>query len=397
MNILENMLKDERWDAFLEDKRGQDDFSAEEFERFERFITDRGYRPYVEKMRRGEPFSAPRKIILSKTGSTKKRIVYSFPFEENVVLKMLAQELHAYDGLFGSNLYSFRLRNGVRQAIGRLAGACRRRPLYSFKIDISNYFNSIPVGPMSAMLRARLDDEPLCRFLEAHLTAPEVVWQDEVIREDKGVMAGTPVSPFLANLYLADLDEAFEGELYARYSDDIILFAETEPELDALSARLMDFVRAKGLTLNPSKVTKTAPGEAWTFLGITYRDGETDISDVSMKKLKDKLHRKARALARWKRKKGVSAEKAMRAYLRAVNRKLYDNPKQTELTWARWYFPLISTDGRLKELDRYIQACVRYVKYENYGKKTYNLRYEDIKALGFRSLVHEYYLSKEEP
>lgn len=397
MNILENMLDDGRWDAFLENKRGQDDFSKEEFERFERFVKGRGYRPYVEKMLRGEALSAPRKIILSKTGSTKKRVVYSFPFEENIVLKMLAQELHAFDGLFGNNLYSFRLSNGVRQAIGRLAGQCRRRELYSFKIDISNYFNSIPVGPMSAMLRERLNDEALCRFLEAHLSAPEAIWQDEVLREDKGIMAGTPVSPFLANLYLTDLDEAFADALYARYSDDIILFAESEEVLDEKASLLMAFVRAKGLTLNPSKVTKTSPGEAWTFLGITYCDGETDISDVSMKKLKDKLHRKARALARWKRKKGVSAEKAMRAYLRAVNRKLYDNPKQTELTWSRWYFPLISTDGRLRELDQYIQACVRYVKYENYGKKTYSLRYEDIKSLGFRSLVHEYYLSKGKP
>ena len=39
-------------------------------------------------------------------------------------------------------------------------------------------------------------------------------------------MAGTPISTFLANLHLAHMDHYFAdaGILYARYSDDIILF-----------------------------------------------------------------------------------------------------------------------------------------------------------------------------
>lgn len=74
-----------------------------------------------------------------------------------------------------------------------------------------------------------------------------------------------------------------------------------------------------------------------------------------------------------------------------MNRKLFENPKHSELTWCRYYFPLITSDKKLKELDAYIQMCIRYVMFESHGKKTYNLRYEQMKALGYRNLVHEFY------
>ncbi|MBR0531550.1 MAG: group II intron reverse transcriptase/maturase, partial [Bacteroidales bacterium] len=49
----------------------------------------------------------------------------------------------------------------------------------------------------------------------------------------RGVMAGTPTAPFLANVYLMEVDHHFEGEgvIYARYSDDIIILAEDQEEL----------------------------------------------------------------------------------------------------------------------------------------------------------------------
>lgn len=52
-------------------------------------------------------------------------------------------------------------------------------------------------------------------------------------------MAGTPMSPFLANVYLTEMDKYFEERdvLYFRYSDDIILFADSMEELLAAEKR----------------------------------------------------------------------------------------------------------------------------------------------------------------
>ena len=98
---------------------------------------------------------------------------------------------------------------------------------------------------MVKMIYDRIDDKVLCRFLEAHLNKKEVEYNGEIIEEEKGVMAGTPISPFLANLYLTDLDETFKGDLYARYADDIIFFARTSEERDEKEKKLLEFVYEK--------------------------------------------------------------------------------------------------------------------------------------------------------
>lgn len=68
----------------------------------------REYLPVIERIEAGIPFPFPHKKQINKMHSNKKRIIYTFDRAENYVLKLLAQQLHAYDGCFGKNLYSFR-------------------------------------------------------------------------------------------------------------------------------------------------------------------------------------------------------------------------------------------------------------------------------------------------
>ena len=65
------------------------------------------------------------------------------------------------------------------------------------------------------------------------------------VREDrKGIMAGTPLSAFYANLFLSGLDAHFSERdiLYARYSDDLIVFAETEEECQKHAETVRQFL-----------------------------------------------------------------------------------------------------------------------------------------------------------
>ena len=101
-----------------------------------------------------------------------------------------------------------------------------------------------------------------------------------------------------------------------------------------------------------------------------------------------------RALARWQRRKAVPPEKAALAFVRYFNRKLFDNPVAHELTWARWYFPIINTAESLKELDAYAQQCIRFLATGSYGNKKFRFAYADMKALGYVTLVNRYYSFK---
>ena len=266
--------------------------------------------------------------------------------------------------------------------------------MWSYKVDISNYFNSVPIGRIRPLLRTALADEPeIARFLESLLVNPLVEDDGMLIAEEKGIMAGTPVSTFLANLYLAHMDHWFSsaGVCYARYSDDMIVFASTEEELARYIEKIREFLSEAGLTVNSGKEERTAPGEMWTFLGICYQDGVIDVAPVSVEKLKGKMRRKARALVRWQTRKEVDGVQAAKAFIRVFNRKLFENTAEHELTWVRWYFPLINTSASLKIIDAYSQQCIRFLATGKHTKSAYNFRYADMKALGYRSLVNRYY------
>ncbi len=360
-----------------------------------RFIDGGGFVPSVRAIEAGERFPLPRKSVISKQSSKKKRVVYTYPYAENIVLKLLTHLLlRKYDGVFSENLYSFRPGRNAKDAVRKLCAISGGQRLWSYKVDISNYFNSVPVGRLLPELRETLADDPeLYSFLAALLSEKEVLEKGNPVIEEKGIMAGTPVSAFYANLYLKDLDRFFyERRIpYARYSDDIILFAPSREEAAAYAAFVREFLAGKGLAVNPDKESFSLPEEGWTFLGFSYREGVVDIAAATVEKLKKKMRRKTRALARWRDRNELEGERAAKAFIRIFNRKLLENGADNELTWSLWFFSVINTDASLKIIDAYAQECIRFLVSGKRTKARFGVRYENMKELGYRSLVHEYY------
>jgi len=391
-----NLLSDQNvWRKFLEYKLSGGHLNLKNEKVLREFIETESYMPVVEKILQGESFAPPKKMEISKMHSEKKRIVYTYAEAENWVLKLLTYLLQRkYDSLFADNLYSFRQRKGVKDAVKTLISTPNIQKMWSYKADISNYFNSIPAANLLPLLQEVLKDEPeVYRFLESLLTNPLVEENGILVLEKKGIMAGTPISTFLSNLYLSHMDHYFAdaGVLYARYSDDIIVFNQTESALEKNIEIMQQFLQDAGLNINRKKEERTGPGEMWTFLGICYHNGVIDVAPVSVEKLKAKMRRKSRALARWKGKKRVDSVLAAKAFIRVFNRKLFENTAEHELTWTRWYFPLINTTESLKVIDAYSQNCIRYLAVGKHTKAVYNFRYAEMKELGYKSLVNHYY------
>ena len=226
-----------------------------------------------------------------------------------------------------------------------------------------------------------------------------VITGDDIICEKKGIMAGTPIASFYANLYLKDLDEWFSsrGILYARYSDDIIVFAKDEKEITEYRNVILEHLRSKGLNVNPDKELSGSPEDGFTFLGIEVKNGSIDIAPASVIKLKQKMRRKARALDRWRHREGLDGKKAAAAFIRIFNHKLLEVNEDSDLTWSLWFFPVITTSESLHEIDLYAQELLRYLISGTHTKSRYNVRYEELKELGYRSLVNEYYSFSPNP
>lgn len=400
MTLIEQLADEQTWNEFFSYKQQLGRLSQQHEKELQQFIGEKAYLEVLDRIRT-KGFPLPQKRLISKVNSDKKRVVYTYPTAENYLLKLLTYLLiRRYDRLFAPNLYSFRVRHGVKRAIQFLRGAEDLSAKFVYKVDIHDYFNSVDVELLLPRLQRIMTDETECfRLIADLLTNPHVALPDgQIICERKGIMAGVPLASFLANLYLNDLDWHFhrQGMLYARYSDDIILFASSAEEREMAIDYLHDYLQAHRLTINEKKEVVTEPSQKWTFLGISFENGVFDVSEVSASKLKMKMRRKSRALLRWKARKGVGNDKAARAFVKAFNRKLYDNDAENELTWSRWFFPIINTTRTLTLIDHYMQDCLRYIATEKRTKGRYRFTYEEMKALGYRNLVHEYYRIQEQ-
>lgn len=400
MGVLDELKEDGVWEEFLQYKTERRHLSSKEKEEWTAFVKNREYREITERLTQdGFRFDYPTKLSVNKSGTRKKRIVYSFGEKETMVLKALSYLLYRYDDKISSRCFSFRRKSTAKEAVVQVLKLHHLDKKYSLKVDISNYFNSIPTEQLVQVLQEVIqDDDALVAFLTELLNADKAYEEGVIIEEKRGAMAGIPIAPFFANIYLLSMDEEFEkrGIAYYRYSDDILLFADDEEALKGYAALLYKCIADKGLVVNPDKVKKTCPGEAWEFLGFTYSYGKVDLSSVTKNKLKAKIKRKAHSLYRWRTKKNIEFERTAKNMIRTFNRKFYDDTDENNFTWSRWFFPVLTTDEGLKEMDAYLIQYIRYLYSGRHYKGNYRITYEEIKELGFRSLVNEYYKWKKE-
>lgn len=388
------------WYEFLNYKKSSDFFPEQEEKILTQYIENEEYMPVCQEIAKGNAFPVPCMVQINKKSVNKKRTVFVFAKRERYVLKHLAFLLRKYDYLFSENLYSFRQRISVKDATAFLVKSTAQKRMYSYKVDIHNYFNSVNADDVVSMLREKIkDDQRLIDFLAGILNEPFANHKGELVRVKKGIMAGVPFSGFLANMYLSQLDKWFYERkiLYARYSDDIIVFAHTQEEIREYEGKIKEVLRGAGLEVNERKEFHTVPNEQWEFLGFQICGDIIDVSPASVDKLKAKIRRKAHALVRWREKNNYDPRFAVRALIKRFNKKFFDNDSTHELTWCKWYFPTINTPKSLHIIDKYMVESLRYVYTGKHTKANYNLRYAQLKELGYVSLVNLYYKYKKNP
>ena len=343
----------------------------------------------------------PERCQINKMGTDKKRTIYIFPLEDQLVLKAINYCLSRCSlGLLPCCL-AFRPGYCVHGAFRSIVRKYKEE--YScIRLDITNYFNSIPTENMIRVLNKRLAQYPeVLTALSGILLDPCVIVNGEIQNDlNKGVMAGMPLAPLLANLYLSD----FDGEarkwvpVYGRYSDDLILFCLPE-KVSEIYGKTRLSLADRGLILNEGKTRIVPPGGKWEFLGLSYHKGVVDLSSATIQKMKGKISRSSRKLFRWKISKDASTERAVRALIRKFQYKFYGSGREDdELTWSRWYFPLINQTEGIKTIDQYFQLWARYLADGRHYKKSFQqVPYDLLQKYGYVPLVSAFHKRERDP
>ena len=396
-SILTQLTRQETWEEFLAYRLMKGRFTWHEFDEADTYVEREEYLPLAKRIIQGEGLGIPQKKIVNKMGTGKKRVVYSFAPEEMIILKLLAFKLYDYDEWFAPNCYAFRRGMKASDAVFDIIRAIGDKEMWAYKLDIHNYFNSISIEILLPILAEMMaEDLPLYHFFEKMLTEKSVIYNGEAFFEDHGVMAGTPTSPFLANVYLKAVDKYFHDAnvTYARYSDDIIIFAPDREMLCEHKSRMAEFLKEYRLEMNPDKERIYSPDEAYEFLGFKCHAHDIDISEATQKKMKGKIRRATKRLMRWSSKNHLEPEKAMKGLINHFNRVFFENGDTESLTWSRWFFPVINQTEGLKEIDHYLQQNIRFLSTGKHNKTNYKTDYDKLKRLGYKSLVNEFYKYK---
>lgn len=143
----------------------------------------------------------------------------------------------------------------------RIREAIRSRGprLMALRTDLQDCFGSIP----QQEVRHRIETLPLPPPLKQAVS-------DVLQLVPRGLPVGSPLSPWLAELVLSDIDAAMTGyPHYFRYVDDICVLGSVE-ECAAARHHLEAAVSRLGMRLRPDK-TGLLAAEELVFLGRSYR------------------------------------------------------------------------------------------------------------------------------
>lgn len=346
----------------------------------------------------------PDKIAIAKNGTNKKRIVYKYNLKIRFFLGVLYRAISSIrNEKMSKTCFSYKTGQNTATAIEYLKMHREERYKVGVKVDIHAYFNSVSRERVHELV-----DDIFGEYDGAHKSIENLMFDDrvqykgQIITEWKSLIPGCALGSLFANECLSECDREFEQYdcVYARYSDDIIVLAETTKDLEKYLNIIMKYLNEYDLTMNPEKYTWFEPGDDVEYLGLKLSsDGTIDMSDHSKMKIKRQIHRWCRKGRMEIERDNADFEKVARGIVKRLNNKnfkCYIN-HDTAFGWCMYAFGKINTIKSLTEIDFYTRDTLRAMKTGKHNKANVKaLNDEDFKSLGWVSLVDLYMLYKKD-
>ena len=172
---------------------------------------------------------------------------------------------------FHHDSYGYRRGRGVQHALARSAERIRCGLPWLVDADIRKFFDRIPQRPLLKLLHNALGDRAIEHLIAHWLDCG--TYRFGILDTRRGIPQGAVVSPFLCNMYLDQLDWAWQrqGIPFVRYADDFLLFLPDEHT----AGRALEFTRLQlarlRLELHPDKTRVIHASRDIVFLGEPLR------------------------------------------------------------------------------------------------------------------------------
>ncbi len=190
-----------------------------------------------------------------RQGDGKVRELANLTLKDKIAQRALLQVIQPhFEARFHPDSFGYRPGRNT----GMAAGLARTRILegkrFLVHTDIEKFFDRVPHPLLKQTIKRRIRDRKarqlIFRWLEAHAREHARWW-----RCARGIPQGGILSPFLANLYLDELDWALQRRKvsFVRYADDILLLCRNPGQMRKQFRLLKRLLRKLGLSLSQRK------------------------------------------------------------------------------------------------------------------------------------------------
>ena len=269
----------------------------------------------------------------------------------SVVDRLIAQALYQvlkpkFEPMFSDRSYGFIQGRSAHQAVLQTREFVEEGYDWVVDIDLENFFDRVNHDMLMARMARKIKDKRILRLLRGYLQAG--IMKDGVVTQRlEGTPQGSPLSPFLSNILLDDLDKELERRThkFVRYADDCNIYVKSE----RAAHRVMESIRmylSKRLRLKVN-VEKSRVDRPWNikFLGYSFtksRSPRLTVAPQSLQRLKVSLQELAR--------KGRG--RALKRTIEDCNKKLRG--------WAN-YFKLAEVKRPFARFDGWIRRKLRKI------------------------------------
>ncbi|MEM9281360.1 MAG: reverse transcriptase domain-containing protein [Verrucomicrobiota bacterium] len=209
-------------------------------------------------------------------------------------------------------------RGGAKGAVRELHTALLiGRYHFVFRSDVYHYYESMNHAELLHALSRLVPHPPLIRLVSSFLD--RTIYRDGHYRAvgSYGIGRGSPLSPLLGAVYLAEMDEKLSalaekhGLFYARFMDDWVILSPTRWKLKKAIRLTNQCLEQVQMRQHPDKTFIGRVERGFDFLG--YQFGEDGLAGLSRRSLGNVLRNLSHRIA-----SGASRE-ALEQYLRRWN------------------------------------------------------------------------------